>query len=403
MGSYSSFLRKSPPKRLRLYLESRRVIADDGFNWKSEGRSTEFVRSVKSLLENLPPKRQDEITAELDFLASLANGNGKISTEQICSSQNIDLGGHEGAEDTLLWLATKHPELMDRIDAHASLVKQFGGRQWARFELDSNIAWQLDQKAIQEKFVTEAISILNLPVHRKRESDWYEASRKDPETGIETKLTHAIIYVEDKAESELGFGASNTLERQLVQKVIEVGIACDPENKTLEICAQGGKKILDKYAKAFGEHFAPGAGEPIEVPSRDVLLEVVYEDPKFEIEPADQIEIVFVSALGFYHSLGGFVRHEKPKTSMSMYEYLEKACGSNSPLDDVRWKMVSATVKIKMKAIGGRRSKTHTVTLKTPNTTSLPNMTEQEKQFVMRRLERWGLIMGEDAGLEVAA
>ena len=40
----------------------------------------------------------------------------------------------------------------------------------------------------------------------------------------------------------------------------------------------------------------------------------------------------------------------------------------------------------------GKRRKTLTVTLRSPNTTTIPNKTEQERQFVMNLLERWGLI-----------
>ena len=84
-------------------------------------------------------------------------------------------------------------------------------------------------------FVTDAISILNLPAHRKREADWYRAVRVHPITGEETEIVQATIYVEDRAASELTFGASEGLERQVFQRVLEVGIACNPDERIVEI------------------------------------------------------------------------------------------------------------------------------------------------------------------------
>jgi len=40
----------------------------------------------------------------------------------------------------------------------------------------------------------------------------------------------------------------------------------------------------------------------------------------------------------------------------------------------------------------GKRAKTLTVTLRSPNTTTIPNKTDAERQFVMTLLDRWKLI-----------
>lgn len=77
-----------------------------------------------------------------------------------------------------------------------------------------------------------------------------------PHTGEKTDLTHATIYVEDRAASELAF-AETTLERRVVPKVLEVALAYNPRDRSVEICAKGGKKIRDQYAQAFAKHFAP--------------------------------------------------------------------------------------------------------------------------------------------------
>ena len=171
-------------------------------------------------------------------------------------------------------LAIDYPQVLDRVVAQASLMRRTGGKNWSAFQFDDDgISWALDDEAARGAFLIDAIAILDLPDHRNREADWYTSIRVHPITGEETEIVQATIYVEERAESELAFGPAETLERQIVQKVLEVGIACNASERIVEICARGGKKVRDEYAKSFAKHFAPHAEAPVETPRRDVLLE----------------------------------------------------------------------------------------------------------------------------------
>ncbi len=213
-----------------------------------------------------------------------------------------------------------------------------------------------------------------------------------PITGEETTLTQATIYVEERAESELGFGQSETLERLVVPKVLEVGVACDARARIVEISARGGKKARDQYAKAFSQHFAPHSAPPLEVPRRDVVLEVLRNTPDFETEPADGIERIEVSSLDFYATGGGFARFERRGEDETVYQFLERRFGSHSPLRAGGWKILAATLRIILAPKDGQRRRTLTVTLRAPNTTTLPNKTEKDRHFVFALLERWGIL-----------
>ena len=213
-----------------------------------------------------------------------------------------------------------------------------------------------------------------------------------PITGEETEIVQATIYVEERAESELAFGPSETLERQIVQKVLEVGIACNVRDRVVEICSRGGKKVRDEYAKSFAKHFAPHADAPIETPRREVLLDRLRQSPEFETEPADSIERVEVSSLDCYSTGGGFCRFERRGDDENIYQFLERRFSGFSPLKASGWAITGATIRIVLTAREGQRRKTLTVTLRTPNTTTLPNKTEKDRHFVFDLMERWNLI-----------
>lgn len=393
MASSSGFLRKSPSARLQRFFAERRVPFSIDFDWTSERRGTALVRSIEALISELPDLQHDQLKAELDHLSSLADADGMTSAEQICAGNGIELEGLEGVEDTLLMLAIEHPQNIDRVSAQASLMRRTGGRNWSAFQFDEDgKAWSLEDETARVGFLADAIEILELPEHRKREADWYKTIRVHPITGEETEIIHATIYVEARAESELAFGASNTLNRQLVQKVMEVGIACDAKARMVEICAKGGKKVRDEYVAAFAKHFAPQSEVPVDTPRRNVLLNTLKSSPHFEREPADEIERVEVSSLDFFATGGGFARIEKRGEDESIYQFLDRKFGSFSPLRAPGWHMTGATIRIIIAATDDQRRRTLTVTLRTPNTTTLPNKTERDRQFVFALLERWNLL-----------
>ena len=258
MASFSGFIRKSPDARLAAFLTAKGVQAPDDFNWQSEGRGTALVNDITGLIAELSDVEQDHVKAELDHLASLATPQTMTAAEQICSAQRIDLEGLQGIQDVLLMLALDHPRTLERVAAQASLMQRTGGKNWSAFQLeDDGKPWALGDDIARAGFVADAIAILDLPEHRKREADWYTSIRVHPITGEETEILQATIYVEASAESELTFGPSEGLERQVVQRVLEVGIACNAKERIVEICARGGKKIRDEYASSFSKHFAP--------------------------------------------------------------------------------------------------------------------------------------------------
>ena len=389
MASYSGFLRKAPSARLKAFLAAKGVEVPEDFDWNSAGRGTAFVSGLNAVIDNLPARQQDRLKAELDHLASLTNDAVMVSAEQVCPVMGIDLEGFEGVQDVLLMLALDHPQIFERVAVQASLNRRKGGKNWSAFQFDDDgKTWALDDETARAAFVADAIAILNLPPHRKREADWYRAVRVHPITAEETEIVQATIYVEDRAASELTFGPSEGLERQVFQRVLEVGIACNPVERLVEICAAGGKKVRDEYAHAFAKHFAPRSEPPVEAPRRDVLLRTLQSQPSFSVEPADGVERVEVSSLDFFSTGGGFARFEKGGDGETIYEFLDRRFGPYSPLKAGGWQIVSATLRIVIEKQDDKRRRTLTVTLRSPNTTTIPNKTEKDRQLVLNLLER---------------
>ena len=314
----------------------------------------------------------------------------------------IDLEGFEGVQDVILMLAIDHPQELERVGVLASLNQRYGGKSWTTFQFeDDGAPWALDDELARTAFVNEAISILDVPEHRKREADWHKSYRVHSLTGEETEITHATIFVEDRATSELAFGAVGGLERKVMPRGMEVGILCDPKNRIVEICARGGKKTRDHYATVFSKHFAQETPPPIEAPRREVLLENLRSHPSLLFEPADSIDRVEVSSLELYANGGGLARFELRGKEETVYQFLARKFGDASPLKAPGWTISGATLRIYLMATDGKRARTLTVTLCAPNTTTIPNKTDTGREYVMGLLERWKLVAPPPEDLDV--
>ena len=123
-----------------------------------------------------------------------------------------------------------------------------------------------------------------------------------------------------------------------------------------------------------------------------MLLNTLELAPSFPTELADGIANVEVSSLDFYAAGGGFARFERRGDDETIYQFLDRLFGERSPTDAAGWAIIGATLRIALTPQDGKRAKTLTVTLRSPNTTTIPNKTEAERQFVMNLLERWKLL-----------
>ncbi|MEL6933840.1 MAG: hypothetical protein AAFO17_12240 [Pseudomonadota bacterium] len=394
MASFNGFIRKAPAQRLEQFCSARGLSVPDGFDWISEGRGTELVKSINALISDLPELKQDQIKAELGLLATLSDDVGTTATEQVCSGRGVEIEGMEGAEDVLLFIAIEHSDLLNKIEAQASMSRWNGGRNWSTFQFkDDGKPWALDSEGARRQFLQDTLAILELPKHRNHLADWYETVRIEPFGGGETNLINATIYIEERAASELSFDDKASLERKTVAKVLEVGVSCDTKSRIVEICTKrGGKKIRDMFSTAFARNFAPLSDPPVEVPRRQVLLHRLKREPDFEVRPSDGIERIEVSSLDFGYAGQGIARFERRGQGETIYQFLERRFGSLSPLTSGGWTIIAATLRIVLAAREGKRSRTLTVTLRLPNTTTLPNKTEKDRQFTFALLERWGLL-----------
>ncbi|MEM9708634.1 MAG: hypothetical protein AAF871_07535 [Pseudomonadota bacterium] len=117
-----------------------------------------------------------------------------------------------------------------------------------------------------------------------------------------------------------------------------------------------------------------------------------HRQPDFEVVPSDGIARVEVSSLDFADTNGGIARFEKRGENESIYGFLDRRLGNTSPLRAGGWTILAATIRIILAAQEGKRQRTLTVTLRLPNTTTSPNTTESDRQFIFGLLERWGLL-----------
>ena len=117
---------------------------------------------------------------------------------------------------------------------------------------------------------------------------------------------------------------------------------------------------------------------------------------------APQVRVV-VSMLQFFSAGGGTASFERRRHGETIHEFLARRFAPCSPLQSYGWTVSAATLRIMRAPLGRGRARTLTVTLRAPNTTTLPNTTEADRRFALALLERWGLVAPPARDIDVIA
>lgn len=391
MATIKALFRRTNPEQLRKYFADRWAEFPTDFEWDATGKK--FVDALDEALSEAPSLTEGGIRSELDRIATIANLDGWNAIEEVFAGASISLDADQGLHDAIFALVLEHPELLDRAMMQASLKRRNGGRDWAAFRFPD---WKgnidLSDEDQRCKFVGNALEILAVPEGRKREADWYTAIKED-ETGARTiHQTQVTIYSEDRPDTALSFDGSNTITRQVIQRVGEINFTFDPTDQVFEVCARGGRAIREQYAAAFSETFLGERIHAIETPRRDIDFSVLNREPAFEIEPSDGIDCCAISDLSFWSNAGGFLSFQHQAKRNSVHAFIDQCFHERSPLQAPGWRITAATLRIhKFKNGNTGPTRVLTVDLKSPNRTTLRNKTEVDRLFITQLLERWKL------------
>ena len=102
----------------------------------------------------------------------------------------------------------------------------------------------------------------------------------------------------------------------------------------------------------------------------------------------------------FGHRAADLPEFERRGNDETIYQFLDRQFHDASPLKASEWVIVGATIRIVTAPQDGQRRKTLTITLRTPNTTTIPNKADKDRQFAIGLLDRWNLIASPPVALE---
>ena len=245
MAGHRSTLRKTPPGRLKQYFTNRIDGFPSDFDWTSGG--TALADQLDAAISNAGSPLENRVRIELETIDGVADRDGWRSVEEVCRGADIDLDRCKGQHDAIMMLALQHEKVFERVVSASSFMRRNGGKDWSAFEL-TNVSPDsfIGDAAAKERFIREALAILEVPPGRKHEADWYDAVRRDPITGEESRVTHATVYIEERPESSLAFGENGSVEMRMVPRVGELGFSYDPKDRAEHHIALAGAPLPAK-------------------------------------------------------------------------------------------------------------------------------------------------------------
>ena len=141
------------------------------------------------------------------------------------------------------------PTLEHAVGADYALRRRHG-RSWGGYRAD-DADLTLTEDA-EKAFALAAAEVLQTEGAAGRcKVEWFKRVIPDEAGGDDRHCIQATIYREQPPRSELQFNNDDDVEPVIVRPVAEAALVVDPKEGAVDVCARGGKAVLESLAKAF--------------------------------------------------------------------------------------------------------------------------------------------------------
>ena len=383
----NTFLRQTPKNLLAEYFRHLGLLGDIDFE---SLKKTEYESIIREM-ENLPDDSRAGVENDFQDIFTLANPSGTQIMLDMAGYLGIDIANileaKENHYDRAMWLFLEHnnnEQDLFRVCARHAHIKNLP------FSKTKNRKDLPKQEPRHDQATLDHMATAL--------QDFYRGQGRGHECIVEHTIrpnpTRHCYYAfpEDYSTSELQYVESN-LVAQNRKSVMEVGFIFWPDEGTLEIGAHGKKQEIQALQHIFCQH-ALGMEElpPIRNDQVFRLNELKRRYFDFPTDPEDRIESVEVVALRF--NLTGNkdrkVLIEQSSDSLgSLHDWIARALNQvKVPL--AMWEVTQAKIKVTWRLEPGKRQKTLTFTLTTPDSSTLKDMPHH--LVIKEYLKRWNLM-----------
>jgi hypothetical protein len=392
------FLRRTSPHVLQKYLSARKIGLSDRIDWQDPTQIKPDALSGAIVAVN--QRERDLILTDFENVEQLCNLVGQTALHSVAIGDARVLSLLRSADSDVaksITLLLANDTLFDRALAAAYADRLLMGRSWSAFNIDGSTTMGLASPNLST-FEGELATALTRPDGSigKLKIDSFERGAVTTDGKTAGLAVHFAIYSEGLPVSEVEF-LRDELKRRTRRPVHEGAILYDPQGRTLDVVASGGKAARFQIADSFARNMLAIKGKIHTVTARCFDLNRLRQPVAFDSDASDGIKIVKVTLLRLAQSGSSYGRvtiEIDPSDSIDICKRSARWFGDADPLRWPDWYVTHATLRIVFYPEPGRvREKTVIIQLRTPNGSNLRDQTRQHQVISQKYLARWGLLV----------
>jgi hypothetical protein len=391
------FLRRTPPAGLRQYFDARGTGLSIQADWQ-----TPTQRQLDALFDAINATTQrDALVADFEQVEHLCDPVGQKALQSVVATDARILAllqCGESDEARSITLLLEDATLFEHALAAAYAERLRYGRSWSAFSINGTTAvgsGRRDLAALE----ADIAAALTRPdgTNGKLKIESFERASIGGGAEVAGLNAHYTIYSEELPVSDLAF-KGNEPTRQTRRPVSEVAIWYDPDERTLDVVASGGKLVRARIAESFAKNVLSVSEKISPIVTRRFALDRLKRPLTAESDAADGIKSVKVVLLRLGPVGGGYGRvtiEVDPSDRMDICARSGQWFGDGDPLQWPEWHVTQAKLRIVFHhEVGRTRDKTVTIELRAPNGSNIREQIRQHQIISQKYLARWGLVAG---------
>lgn len=376
---------------LQAFFDERGQLPDLPWDELSEHK----IEPVFEAWQALPERDRLEVQVILRDIYELADHRGlAVLAEEIlwrCPERGDEFKEQRSKADKAMWVYLNVREAFDEAALFARADALAAGRHWKRRNNLPRVPLEVDDDMLAA--LAGALTAFYGPMQMR---------------GRHCKVVHyhrhgaadyLFAYLDDYPDKHLVFdGDADQPSVRADRYAFENVFVYNADDGSLEVFAQGGKKVWEPLQSAFckavlGEDIDPA--DPLRPSFK--LDHVLTPDFPLPTDPADGVEDARITRIRLVPpGSGGYVEIKaNPKGHRNdIFRKLERWLRSeNINLDDTR--VASASFSLKFAHDGPGRQPTLSFDVSAPNSSNLKSKPDEHRAVGERCLKRWGVVDGE--------
>jgi hypothetical protein len=380
-------LKQVSNRLLRGFFEGRGVLGDAAW----DGLAETNIEPIFEAWQKMPEQDRLEVQVLLQDVNELADERGlNVLVEEVqrwARDRVSELAALEGRHDKAMWVYLNLPKAFDEAAIFARADALAAGRYWVTRNSLPKLTLAVDEKL--RKSLAGALTDYYWPAQLRGQHCWVESYQRA--NGTE----YFFAYLDDYPDSHIVFDEAGRMQKRSDRYAFTNVFAYTPTDGTLELYAQGGKKVIDPLHVLFCKSVLGVEVEPADT-ARDVyrLDHLTDRTVPLPTDPADRVAEVQVRSLRL-EILGSPRRRitldaDPQGHSGDIYQMIERYLNSeNLPLSKLR--AVHARFHLIFMHEGSGRPKTLTFNVGR-NSCDLKSKPDDVRAVGERCLKLWRII-----------